>query len=88
MSLNSIIFYDNLPKIDLHGEDSLYAAMKIEEFIQDNLKLKNKHIIIVHGIGSGILLKTTHDRLKNNKHVNEYKLAYNNNGVTLVELSI
>ena len=88
MSINSIIFYENLPKLDLHGLDSIYARMKIDEFVKDSIKLRNKYVVIVHGIGEGILLKTTHEYLKSNSNVLDYKIAFNNGGVTLVELSI
>ena len=44
-------FIDFLPRIDLHGIDRVYARIKVEEFINDSVKLKNKKIVIVHGKG-------------------------------------
>ena len=36
MKLDEIIFIDSLPSLDLHGFDSDYARIKINEFINDN----------------------------------------------------
>lgn len=88
MKLREVIFTDNLPTIDLHGLDALSARVKINEFIKDNLIMKNEIIVIVHGIGTGILKDITHKTLKSNKKVVEYMLFYRNNGVTIVQLDI
>ena len=88
MTLNSVIFTDNLPTLDLHGLDRDTARVLINDFINDNYKLKNKVIVIVHGIGSGILSKATIDTLRVNKLVNDYKLNNFNSGMTLVELNL
>lgn len=87
-SINDIIFIDNLPKIDLHGLTKDEARVKIADFINDNIKLKNSFIIIVHGIGSGVLKNETHDVLSKNKNVEEYKTYYYNQGCTVVKLKI
>lgn len=88
MSLNDLVFIDNLPKLDLHGFDRETARVAINDFVNDNYKLKQKFIVIVHGIGSGILRNTTNEVLKRNKKVNQYKTFYYNNGCTVVELNI
>lgn len=88
MSLNDLVFIDNLPKLDLHGFDRETARVAINDFVNDNYKLKQKFIVIVHGIGSGILRNTTNEVLKKNKKVNQYKTFYYNNGCTVVELNI
>lgn len=88
MNLENVIFTDNLPTIDLHGMDRLYAKIKINEFINDNKKMKNSIIVIIHGRGSGILKNETINTLKNNKNVLEYRLFYNNIGMTLVRIKI
>ena len=82
------ILYNNLPQIDLHGCDREYAKILINDFIRDNYIQKNKKIIIIHGIGTGILRKTTHETLKRNKLVLEYKLDNFNSGTTIVEIRI
>ena len=86
MSLNSVIFVDNLPKIDLHGLDRDTARVAIIDFINDSLKTKTEIINIVHGNGSGILRETTHQTLKNNKNILEYQTFYNNSGCTIARL--
>ena len=85
-SVYDILYIDSLPSIDLHGYDRLYARLKVNEFINDNLKLKNEFIVIVHGIGTGILKKEVHETLKNNKNVLEYCLFFNNIGCTVIKL--
>ncbi|MDO4963397.1 MAG: Smr/MutS family protein [bacterium] len=88
MDLDSIIFYDNLPSIDLHGLDRDTARVKVLEFINDNLKLKNAFVCIIHGIGSGVLKTEVHNTLRMCKYVSEYKLFYNNSGCTIVKINI
>ena len=88
MELSDVIFIDNLPKLDLHGYDSEYANIKINEFIKDNIIMKNEIIAIVHGIGTGKIKEQTHKTLKYNKNVIDYKLFYNNVGTTIVKLNI
>ena len=36
LHLNDLIFIDNLPSIDLHGENSDTARVMINDFINDN----------------------------------------------------
>ena len=79
-------FLSNLPSIDLHGVDRDYARILINDFIYDNYRLKNERIVIIHGIGTGIIRKTTHEVLKRNKYVQEYKTDYFNDGMTIVTL--
>lgn len=88
MNLENVIFTDSLPQIDLHGLDRLSARIKINEFINDNKKMKESIIVIVHGVGSGILRLETENTLKHNKNVIDYKLFYNNNGMTIVKIKI
>ena len=61
------------PTLDLHGEYSFSAKYLTEEFINDNIQLKNKKICIIHGIGEGILKNTVHDILKNDSRVKSFK---------------
>ncbi|MFI3307447.1 MAG: Smr/MutS family protein [Mycoplasmatota bacterium] len=87
-SLNDIIFVDNLPKLDLHGYDRQSAALAINDFIKENIKLKKPFISIVHGIGSGVIKAATHQTLKENKKVLEYKTYYYNQGLTVVLIDL
>lgn len=86
MTLNDVIFIDHLPKLDLHGLDRDAAKLYIKEFINDNIILKNEIIVIVHGIGQGILKSATHEYLKKDKNVLDFKSYYNNNGCTIVKV--
>lgn len=74
------------PRIDLHGFDREYASIVVRDFIRDNYDMKNKHILIIHGKGSGILREKIHQDLKKNKLVLEYRLNMFNSGETLVLL--
>lgn len=86
MELNDVIYIDSLPTIDLHGFDRDSARVKVLEFINDNIKMKNEIICIIHGIGSGIVKDEVHNTLKKCKYVKDYKLFYNNVGATIVKL--
>ncbi len=84
--IDNYMLFKNLPSIDLHGEDKISAIIKTKEFINDNIKLQNELIIIIHGIGKGILRKEIHGYLKKEKKVKAYKLDIFNKGITIVEL--
>lgn len=86
--LNGIVFIDNLPKLDLHGFDKESARVMINDFINDNMKMKNEFLVIVHGIGSGIIKNITLETLKKNRNVKEYKIYNFNIGCTLVQLDL
>ena len=88
MNIDDIIYIDSLPTIDLHGYDRMYARLKVNDFINDNLKLKNQFIVIVHGKGSSILKREVHDVFSKNKYVIDYKIYYNNVGCTIAKLDI
>lgn len=81
-----ITLYNNLPQLDLHGIDREYARVLINDFIEDNYKLKKEKVLIIHGIGTGILKKTTKETLKRNHRVLSYKIDNFNAGTTIVEL--
>ena len=88
MELKNVIYIDSLPRIDLHGLDRNTARVKVNEFIKDNIVLKNEIVSIIHGIGSGVLKKEVHNTLNRNKDVIDYKLFYNNNGTTIAKIRI
>ena len=76
------------PKLDVHGEtrDTIYTVLK--NFVTDNIKLKNRVIIIVHGKGRGILKEEIHYHLKKWKEIKSFHLDYWNQGITIIELNI
>ncbi|MBR2833125.1 MAG: Smr/MutS family protein [Bacilli bacterium] len=84
--LNDIVFANIYNKIDLHGQSREMARVSINDFIDDNVKMKNEIIVIVHGIGKGILREETQRTLKYNKNVLYYKQDNYNEGQTLVQL--
>ncbi len=81
-----MILYRSTPQLDLHGIDREYARILIEEFIKDNYKMKKKEVIIIHGIGTGIIKKTTKEVLAKNKLVKRFYIDSTNAGATIVEL--
>lgn len=80
------MLYSNLESLDLHGLDREYASILINDFIRDNYNIKNTKVVIIHGIGEGILRKTTTEVLKKNKYVEEFKIDNFNPGMTVVSL--
>lgn len=81
-----MILYSNYPSIDLHGMDRDYAKILVRDFIEDQIKMKEKQFIIIHGIGTGVVKKAVYEELKTNKNVKEYKLDNFNSGCTIVTL--
>ena len=86
MELIDTVYISNLPSLDLHGFDRDSARVAINEFINDNIKKKNKKIVIVHGVGEGIIKRETHNVLRRHKNVEDYAICYNNIGSTIVRL--
>jgi len=76
------------PKIDIHGETTDTAVFVVNDFINDNFKMKNEYILIIHGKGTGVLRKKVHEILKDNKMVDKYELDVMNLGQTIVKLKI
>ena len=79
-------FLYNAPILDLHGE--IYETSKVltKMFIDDNVKLKNKLLVIIHGKGKGIVKEAVYSELKVNKYVLNYKTDNFNDGMTIVNL--
>lgn len=82
------IFLKNLPSIDLHGYDIESARVATNDFIDENLVLKNNKILIIHGKGTGIIKKEVHNILKQRKEISKYYTYYNNEGCTIVHLML
>ncbi len=74
------------PTLDLHGEYAFSAKYLTEEFINDNIYLKNKKICIIHGIGESILKNAVHEILKKDKRIESYKIDFMNPGCTIIEI--
>lgn len=82
------IFLNRYPSIDLHGFDRDSARVAVNDFIDENLFLKNEMVVIIHGIGTGVVKKEVHEALRINKDVLEYKTDNFNSGCTIVKLKI
>lgn len=80
-------FLNILPTIDLHGYNRDMVEYVVTDFINDNIKLGNKKIVIVHGKGEGIVKDELHFILKNDKRVKRYYLDMFNIGETIIELN-
>lgn len=80
-----ISFRNSMPQIDLHGEDRIGARIKIKTFLDDNYKLGNKEVAIIHGVGKGILKKEVFDILRKEKRIEEFNLDIFNEGCTLAK---
>ena len=80
------MFYNNVPKLDLHGQDRITASIYTKEFIKDNYNLYQEKIMIVHGVGRGIIRKTVHNILRKHPLIEDYKLDIYNGGVTLIKI--
>ncbi len=80
------LFLKNLPTLDIHGftRDMVYYA--VSDFLNDNIKIGNKKIVIVHGIGSGILKKEVRRLFYNDKRVKKLSGDFLNLGITIIEL--
>ncbi len=79
-------FFNILPSIDLHGYNRDMVKAVLYEFIDDNYKLGNKKIIVIHGKGTGVVKNEVHRLLNKNKKVNTYYLDTFNIGETIIEL--
>ena len=88
MELSNIIFTDSFPKVDLHGFDRDMARVAINDFIDDNIKMGNEIILIIHGIGEGIIRNEVVKVLSTNKKVIDFKSVNNNRGCTVVKIRI
>ena len=78
----------NTPRLDLHGEIVAMVEVLVTEFINDNKKMGNEYIIIIHGKSTNILTNEVSRVLKNNKNVLEYRRNNWNLGETIVKLKI
>ena len=79
-------FLYNTPSLDIHGFDRYGGVAMIKNFIDNESKISTKKLIVVHGKGEGILRQATHEYLKTDRRVLEYKLNIFNDGETIIIL--
>lgn len=82
------MFSSKSPTLNLHGETRDTSVFLIQDFIQDNIKLRIEYVGIIHGRSSDILKNKVHEVLKSNKYVDSYKVDIFNPGVTIIKLKI
>lgn len=80
------MFTNRSPILNLHGETRDTIVFPVNDFINDNVKLKNEYIGIIHGRSSNILKNKVHEILKQNKHVDSFRVDIFNPGITIVKL--
>lgn len=80
-------FLNLLPTIDVHGYNRDMIRCVLNEFISDNIKMRNNKIMIIHGKGNGILKREIHELLKRDNRVKRYYLDGFNIGETIIELN-
>lgn len=79
-------FTNNLPHFDIHGYDRNGGVAMVMNFIDNCVRVGHKRIVVVHGKGEGILKKATHEYLKRDKRVLDYRLNNYNDGETIITL--
>lgn len=79
-------FLNILPSIDVHGHTRETVYFVVSDFINDNIKLGNNKIVIIHGIGYGILSNEIKLRFSKDKRVNKLYRSSENPGCTIIEL--
>ena len=80
-------FIEILPQLDVHGYTRDTVLLVVNDFINDNIKMGNNKLVIIHGKGSDILRKEIHAYLKKNKKVRHFYLYNFNIGCTIIELN-
>ena len=86
--MKSNVLTSKSPHLDLHGETTAFLPVLVDEFINDNIKLKNKYIVVVHGYNSSILKKELQVYLKKDTRVKNFYIDPFNIGQTIIELDI
>ena len=83
------ILYSNIifKTLDLHGETLDVTMYLVKNFINDNIKMKNEYIAIIHGNGE-VLKNNLLKYLKKAKKIKEYNIDIYNSGQTLIKLDI
>jgi len=78
-----------LTEINVIGKTSAEALLEIENFISQAVYFNLNEVKIIHGIGTGVLIKTVREYLKKCKYVKDFRKGVygeGENGVTIVTL--
>lgn len=84
--MNKDPFINILPRLDVHGFTRDTVLVPVSEFINDNLKLGNNKIVIVHGLGEGVLKKAINTHFSHDRRVKKIYGDCFNLGITIIEL--
>ena len=79
-------FLNILPSLDVHGHTRETVIYPVSDFINDNIKLNNRKIVIIHGIGNNILSKEIKRVFSKDKRVKKLYISNENIGCTIIEL--
>ncbi len=82
------LYTKNSPHLDLHGETLATLDYIVESFLNDNVKMRNKYVAIIHGWNGKVLKKRVHEILRSNKKVKTFYVDIYNIGQTIIELDI
>lgn len=74
--------------LDLHGEETAFVEVLVNDFIRDSIKMKKEVVYIIHGKSTNILTKEVHLVLSKNQNILNYKLNNWNLGETIVNFKI
>jgi len=67
-------------KIDLHGARRHIAILRLREFLENCIKYRKEHVLIIHGKGSGALREEVLHLLENNPQIISIKQAKQKDG--------
>ena len=81
-------FLNVLPSLDIHGHTRETMYVVVSDFINDNIKLGNSKIVIIHGIGLKVLSNELKLRFYHDKRVKNIYLSPDNSGCSILELNI
>lgn len=81
-------FLNILPSLDVHGHTRETVIYPVSDFINDNIKLKNNKILIIHGIGNKVLSNQIKLSFLKDKRVKKLYISDENDGCTILELNI
>ena len=70
-------------RLDLHGLTVAEARERLETALDDALLEGAQCLEILHGLGSGKLMKAVHDYLAASRHIKNYTIAPGNPGLTI-----
>ncbi len=76
------------PTLNVHGETRDTVVFILNDFINDNVKLRNEYIGVIHGYSSTILKNKVHEVLKHHKNVDSFKVDPFNPGLTIIKLKL